>query len=414
VPHESVVRPEEFVNAFDYNYSLTGQKTFSIVTDCVKNPLNPNLHILKVGIKGKVLGRDGRKPVHVVLVVDTSGSMAKETRLPMVKKGIEQLVTNMQKGDRISLVTYGSEVMLNLEYSPIENLELIQKAVEELKTGGSTDLAKGVFVGYQIAATHFKKEFMNQVIICSDGVANVGHLEADRILKKVEVYKKQGISFTSIGFGSGDYNDQLLEKLALRGDGFYYYVNSEEDVNRVFAKEIGASFSVIAKDVKLQVAFKENRVTRYRLIGYEAREVKDKDFRNNAVDGGEIISGKSVTAIYELELAKAESAQAFLESLGTVTIRFQNIETNEWEEDAVAITGKIQNTVSVKENPYFYLGYCAATFAEIMRKSPYVKGTSIGKIEEYVKKVSEELELNNQVKDLLKNIQLYEKLRVKE
>lgn len=414
MPHESVVRPEEFINAFDYNYCLTGQKTFAINTDCMQNPFNSSTHILKVGIKGKVLGRDGRKPVHVVLVVDTSGSMAKESRLPMVKKGIEKLVTNMQPGDRVSLVTYGSDVTLNLEYTPVEDIDQIQNAVESLKTGGSTDLAKGVMVGYQIAATHFKKGAMNQVMICSDGVANVGHLEADKIIKKVEAYKKQGVSFTSIGFGSGDYNDQLLQKLALRGDGFYYYVNNEEDVKRVFEKEIGASFNVIAKDVKLQVAFKENRVLRYRLIGYEAREVKDKDFRNNAVDGGEIISGKSVTAIYELELAKAESGKEFQESLGTVTVRFQNVENNQWEEDAVAITGKIQMVASPKENPYFYLAYCAATFAEIMRKSPYVNPNAIGQIEDCVRRVSEELVLNDQVKDLLKSIQAYEKLMVKD
>ena len=414
MPHESVVRPEEFINAFDYNYCLTGQKTFAINTDCMQNPFNSSTHILKVGIKGKVLGRDGRKPVHVVLVVDTSGSMAKVSRLPMVKKGIEKLVTNMQPGDRVSLVTYGSDVTLNLEYTPVEDIDQIQNAVESLKTGGSTDLAKGVMVGYQIAATHFKKGAMNQVMICSDGVANVGHLEADKIIKKVEAYKKQGVSFTSIGFGSGDYNDQLLQKLALRGDGFYYYVNNEEDVKRVFEKEIGASFNVIAKDVKLQVAFKENRVLRYRLIGYEAREVKDKDFRNNAVDGGEIISGKSVTAIYELELAKAESAKEFQESLGTVTVRFQNVENNQWEEDAVAITGKIQMVASPKENPYFYLAYCAATFAEIMRKSPYVNPNAIGQIEDCVRRVSEELVLNDQVKDLLKSIQAYEKLMVKD
>lgn len=414
IPQESMVRPEEFINAFDYNYCLTGNKTFAISTEYMQNPLNANTHILKVGIKGKVLGRDGRKPVHVVLVVDTSGSMAKKTRLPLVKKGIEKLVTNMHPGDHISLVTYSNDVTLNLEYTPIENIDKIQNAVEAIKTGGSTDLAKGVMVGYQIAANHFKKGAMNQVIICSDGVANVGHLEANKIIKRVEAFKKQGVSFTSIGFGLGDYNDQLLQKLALRGDGFYFFVNSEEDANRVFEREIGASFHIIAKDAKLQVAFKKNRVHRYRLIGYEARDVKDKDFRNNAVDGGEIISGKSVTAIYEIELAKAESAKEFQESLGTVTVRFQNIENNQWEEDTVAIAGKRQVVNQPKENPYFYLAYSVATFAEIMRKSPYVKPNAIDQIETYVKKISEELVLNDQVKDLLKNIQLYQKLTVKD
>jgi len=414
IPQESIVRPEEFINAFDYNYCLTGNKTFAISTEYMQNPLNANTHILKVGIKGKVLGRDGRKPVHVVLVVDTSGSMAKKTRLPLVKKGIEKLVTNMHPGDHISLVTYSNDVTLNLEYTPIENIDKIQDAVEAIKTGGSTDLARGVMVGYQIAANHFKKSAMNQVIICSDGVANVGHLEADKIIKRVEAFKKQGVSFTSIGFGLGDYNDQLLQKLALRGDGFYFFVNSEEDANRVFEREIGASFHIIAKDAKLQVAFKKNRVHRYRLIGYEARDVKDKDFRNNAVDGGEIISGKSVTSIYEIELAKAESVKEFQESLGTVTVRFQNIENNQWEEDTVAIAGKSQVVNQPKDNPYFYLAYSVATFAEIMRKSPYVKPNAIDQIETYVKKISEELVLNDQVKDLLKNIQLYQKLTVKD
>ena len=202
--------------------------------------------------------------------------------------------------------------------------------------------------------------------------------------------------------------------MALRGDGFYFFVNSEEDANRVFEREIGASFHIIAKDAKLQVAFKKNRVHRYRLIGYEARDVKDKDFRNNAVDGGEIISGKSVTSIYEIELAKAESVKEFQESLGTVTVRFQNIENNQWEEDTVAIAGKSQVVNQPKDNPYFYLAYSVATFAEIMRKSPYVKPNAIDQIETYVKKISEELVLNDQVKDLLKNIQLYQKLTVKD
>ena len=162
------------------------------------------------------------------------------------------------------------------------------------------------------------------------------------------------------------------------------------------------------------MAFQDKRVLRYRLIGYENREVADKDFRNNAVDGGEIISGKSVTAFYELELAKPESAEANLESLGTVTIRYQNIENKNFEEDAVSITGKIQEVMPIKERPYFYLGYCAGAFAEILRKSPYVNPNSISLIEKIVKSASDELDLNNQAKDLLNNIQLFRKLQSKE
>jgi len=242
------------------------------------------LVLLKIGVKGRILGRDGRKPAHLVFVVDASGSMGRDDRLPLIKYALTLLLDQLGPKDKISLIAYGTHDRLLLEATPATEKKRIPAALNAIECGASTNILSGIQLGYQIAARHFAPGQVNRVILCSDGVANVGPSDAETLLKRVESYRNQGISFTSVGVGAGAYDDRLLEQLANKGDGNYIFIDSLNEAKRAFAENMSAMIQMIAKDVKIQVEFNTKRVRRYRLIGYENRAVADKDFRNDAID----------------------------------------------------------------------------------------------------------------------------------
>jgi Ca-activated chloride channel family protein len=232
-------------------------------------------------------------------------------------------------------------------------------------------------------------------------VANVGLTEAEDMLKKVEMYKKHGITFTGVGFGMGTYNDELLEKLANKGDGSYVFCDSRKEARRIFIDEMAATLQTIAKDVKIQVEFNPHRVRRYRLVGYENRDIADKDFRNDAIDAGEVGSGQSATALYELELFGAQFNPVSSEHLGKVHVRYRDADTGKIEEISQRLDNGLIRKRTPETSPRFYLAACAAEFAEILRASEHAKDGSIADVRYLLEKTAAQLTLDTQVQELL-------------
>ncbi len=400
LPPQGSVRMEEYVNAFDYNYVNNSDQVFRIYASAAPAPFatagEQDIKLVKVGVKGKVIGRDGRKPANLVLVVDTSGSMARQDRLPLVQHSLELLTEQLSPHDTVSLVTFGSQVLTLLDRTPASNKQQIIAAIRSLQSNGPTNLLKGVEAGYRLAATAHRSGAINRVILCSDGIATLGESEADTILGYVEKYRKQGISCTTVGVGAGAYDDDMMEKLANRGDGTYHFIDSPREAKRVFVDEITATLQTIAQDAKIQVEFDPRRVRRYRLIGYENRAVADKDFRNDAIDAGEVGSGQSSTALYEVELIGDERAD-----LGTVYVRYRNTDTMKIEEISHRLTASLVQDRSPESDPRFYLAACAAEFAEVLRGSEHATGGSLPRVQRMLERTVPHLPLDEKARELL-------------
>jgi Ca-activated chloride channel family protein len=408
LPPRGAVRMEEFVNAFDYNYPRQPQNVFNVYTEAMPSPFGQGLVLLKVGIMGKVVGREARKPANLVFVIDASGSMDKPDRLPLVRFAIEQLVNVLEPDDRVSLITYGTHANLVLENVPASDRDTIIKAVDAIQTSGSTNMLEGIRLGYEIAQRTYRemtesasqqgvvmKGVMSRVMLLSDGVANIGTTDAAQILKDVEQYKNFGITFSSAGFGMGSYNDTTLEQLSNKGDGSYVFVGSKGEAKRVFGEEMSANLQTIAKDAKIQVEFNPTTVRRYRLVGYENRDIADKDFRNDAIDAGEVGSGQSVTALYELELLEPQVGVR-PGDIGTVFVRYRNMDTKQIEEISSRMAGDIVRRYEVSENPRFYLAAAVAEFAELLRESEHAKSGNLPAVESMLRKVAGALTVREQ------------------
>jgi len=408
LPPAGSVRMEEYINAFDYNYSTQCDDVFNIHAEAAPAPFAPsesaNTKLLKVGVKGKVIGRDGRKPANLIFVVDTSGSMARADRLPMIQHSLELLTGQLTPSDTVSLVTFGSDVLTLLDRTPASQKETIINAVKSLQANGPTNLLKGVQAGYRLAEQAHKSGAINRLIVCSDGIATLGETEADTILSYVENYRKQGISCTTVGFGAGAYDDDMMEKLANKGDGAYYFVDSRREAKRVFVDELTATLQTIAKDAKIQVEFNPAVVRRYRLIGYENRAIADKDFRNDTIDAGEVGSGQSSTALYEIELVAGpveNGGRAARADLGTVYVRYRNADTEKIEEISQRLTSDLVRERTAASDPRFYLAACAAEFAEVLRESSHAAGGKLERVQTLLEQVTPQLPLDEKAAELL-------------
>jgi len=401
LPPPGSVRMEEFVNAFDYNYPQQTQNIFTIHAEAADAPFGRKLKLLKIGVRGKVLGREARKRAHLVFVIDASGSMARPDRMPLVQYALKTLTSQLAAQDRVSLITYGTHARLVLEAVPAEKKDSILEAIDAVRCGGSTNLIEGLKLGYSMAEKAYRTGEINRVILCSDGVANVGATEAGEMLQNVELFRNHGITFTAAGFGAGAYNDVLMEQLANKGDGNYVFVDSQAEARRVFVEEMAATLQTIAKDVKIQVAFNPTRVRRYRLIGFENRDIADQDFRNDAIDAAEVGSGQSSTALYELELLPLGRIAGRAPDLGTVFVRYRNLETDKVEEISHRLAESIIRKRTPQTSPRFYLAACAAEFAEILRESEHAKDGSLDELRRVMEEVAAELPLDARAQELL-------------
>lgn len=363
LPPSSYVRPEEFVNYFRYDYPVPEEAAFGIYVDSAPSPYGKaTTHYVRVGIQGQRVSAAQRKDAVLTFVIDISGSMSEPNRLPLVKQALRLLVNELRPSDQVGIVVYGSEAKVVLGPTGLTNKDAILKAIDGLENDGSTNAEAGLRLGYELASKNFKDGAINRVILCSDGVANVGAVTPDAIRQSIRDYTKQGIVLTTVGFGMGDYNDTLMEQLADDGDGSYAYVDTLAFAKRIFVENLTGTLQVIAKDAKVQVDFNPAVVSRYRLVGYENRDVADGDFRNDTVDAGEIGAGHSVTALYEVELVGDATGSAL-----TVQMRYADPKTGVVKEIKQPFERAAFGADFQSAKPRFQLAVAAAGFAEQLR-----------------------------------------------
>jgi len=378
LPPAASVRVEEYVNYFEYAFpEPTAGTPFSVVMQAAPSPVNPARHILRVGVATKAKAPHERKPANLVFLVDVSGSMSGPDRLDLAKQSLRLLTHNLQEGDTVSLVTYAGSTRVVLQPTGIEHKARILAAIDDLSSGGSTAMGSGIDLAYAQAVKGLRPGAISRVVVLSDGDANVGRSTHDEILKTIAGRVKEGVTLSTIGFGMGNYKDELMEQLANKGNGNNFYVDSLDAAKKIFEKQLGSTLEVVAKDAKLQVDFDPALVARYRLVGYENRDIADHDFRNDKVDAGEIGAGHQVSALYELELTDAgKQANA---PMATVRIRHKEPTGTKATEAAFPMVGG--PAASFANAPQdFRFAFAVAAFADILRGGEDAEHWSLGEI----------------------------------
>jgi Ca-activated chloride channel family protein len=391
LPPSEAVRVEEYVNYFkqDYQPPAEGEGAFAIHLEGAPSPYGGERYYLaRVGLKGYEVPAEERKDVVLTFVIDVSGSMGRENRLGLVKQALQLLVQELRPTDKVGIAVYGTNGRTLLEHTAVADGERILRAIDQLRPEGATNAEQGLVIGYGMAAKAFNARAINRVILCSDGVANVGDTASDAILKQIRRYAEENIYLTTVGFGMGNYNDILMEQLADDGNGFYAYVDTLDEAERIFVRDLTSTLQVIAKDAKIQVDFNPAVVKSYRLIGYENRDVADQDFRNDKVDAGEIGAGHSVTALYEVKFqADAPESEAAL----TVYVRYQDPTGGEVTEVSRSMTRAEFAPAFQDASPRFQLDAVVAEYAEILHESYWAKGSSLVGVAEEARRIAKAL-----------------------
>jgi Ca-activated chloride channel homolog len=308
LPPQDAVRVEEMINYFDYDYAPpTSRDTpFRVSTEVAAAPWNSSALLMRIGIKGFEVATEQRPAANLVFLIDVSGSMDDPKKLPLLKKAFRVLTEQLTARDRVSMVVYAGSSGVVLEPTPGDQKHRIHEALDRLSAGGSTNGASGIERAYQLAHDTFLKDGINRVVLATDGDFNVGTVSFEALVDMAERERTTGVALTTLGFGTGNYNDQLMERLADAGNGNYAYIDTLQEARKVFVSELSATLFTIAKDVKIQVEFNPAEVLEYRLIGYENRMLAREDFNNDKVDAGEIGAGHRVTALYEVVPAGAK------------------------------------------------------------------------------------------------------------
>ncbi|MFW6158598.1 MAG: vWA domain-containing protein, partial [Planctomycetota bacterium] len=394
LPEPDAVRVEEFVNYFDYWYKPPAEDAFAIHNAVAPSKFGRNKLLMRVGLQGRVIDASERKDAVLTFVIDISGSMARENRLGLVKSALRMLVDELRGADEVGIAVYGSSGREVLSHRSLDERGQIINAIDQLESRGSTNAEEGLVIGYKMARRAFRKGAINRVILCSDGVANVGRTGPDSILKQIKKHAGEGITLSAVGFGMGNYNDVLMEQLGDKGNGHYAYVDTLAEAKRVFVENLTGTLQVIARDVKVQVDFSTETVRSYRLIGYENRDVADEDFRDDRVDGGEVGSGHSVTALYELKLWPDKTGR-----LATIYVRHKHPETGETAEVKRDIgTGDAAASFD-NADPSLRLAACAAEFAEILRHSYWAREGRLDDVLALAKKCESNFDRRDDVKE---------------
>ncbi len=307
-PPKDAVRIEEMINYFDYEYEQPkGDDPFSINTEISTAPWNSKHKLVHIGLQGKNIPKENLPPSNLVFLIDVSGSMSDDNKLPLLKTSFKMLVEQLREQDRIAIVVYAGAAGLVLPSTSGADKKTIIDALDKLEAGGSTAGGAGIKLAYAIAKENFQKEGNNRVILATDGDFNVGESSNGGMERLIEAKREQGVFLTVLGFGMGNYKDSKMETLADKGNGNYFYIDSILEAQKALVNEFGGTLFTIAKDVKLQIEFNPARVKAYRLIGYENRLLRDEDFNDDRKDAGELGSGHSVTALYEIIPVGVES-----------------------------------------------------------------------------------------------------------
>jgi Ca-activated chloride channel family protein len=401
LPPAGAIRVEEFVNYFKYSFASPAPNTpFSVIMEAAPSPLEPSRHIVRLAVATKPKTVQERQPAHLVFLVDVSGSMDSPDKLALAKLSLLKLTKNLTANDTVALVTYAgsTQVMLETTTADAAGKLKIGRAIAKLASGGSTAMGSGIDLAYARAVKTIQPGHISRVIVLSDGDANVGAHTHDEMLGIISARAKEGVTLSTVGFGVGNYNDQLMEQLADKGNGNNFYIDSEEQANRVFTEDLTANLEVVAKDVKLQVDFDPAMVARYRLVGYENRDVKDQDFRNDKVDAGEVGAGHQVTALYEVELTKqGKQANA---PIGSIRIRYKAPQGTKAIEAAFPmIGGPAASFANASQD--FRFAFAVAAFADVLRGGQDAEHWSLASIRTIAAKAAGNVEERKQLVGLI-------------
>lgn len=382
------VRIEEFINYFSYDYAAPeDEHPFAVHLDSASAPWNKANRLVRIALKGKELDLSERADANLVFLVDVSGSMNDRKKLPLVKKSLSYIIEKMSASDRIAIVVYAGASGLALPSTTANNQETIQHALDRLSAGGSTNGGAGIELAYKVAQEHFIENGINRVILCTDGDFNVGVSDQGSLQRLIEEKAKSGVFFSAIGFGSGNYRDDIMELLSNKGNGNYAYIDSDKEARKVFVQNLLGTLYTIAKDVKIQVEFNPEQVAAYRLIGYENRMLAKEDFNNDKKDAGEIGAGHTVTALYEIVPTGQEAPTVDVDDLRyqkpaeqtttaadgemlTVKLRYKEPDGDTSKLIAHHLIDSNQLIENADEDFRFASG--VAAFAMILRNSSYV------------------------------------------
>jgi len=381
LPAPASVRVEEFLNFFDYGYEAPlpdDPVPFSIEVESAPAPFASNTELVRVAVQGARVSEHDERPMNLVFLVDVSGSMNSDDKLPLVQYGLRRLVEELNPDDSVGLVVYAGNAGVVLEPTEARDSEAINEAIDRLRAGGSTHGSAGIQAAYNLAAEVFREDGINRVIWCSDGDFNVG-VTGDRLIELVERYREMGIYLTTMGYGRGNYNDRDMEQIANRGNGNYYYIDSRTEANRVMGHGLQSTIGVIATDMKIQLEVNEEVVERYRLIGYDNRALEDHEFRDDSVDAGEVGPGQSVTALLEIELEPWVTPGRGRTRVLDVNIRFED-RYGEIVEVTEPFTTRQMTPEFEEASDDLQFASAVAELAEVLKGSPYSDGYRFDRI----------------------------------
>ncbi len=386
------VRVEEFINYFSYDYSEpTTDDPFSVTTELSDCPWNDEAKLLLVGLKAKDIDMSRREPLNLVFLIDVSGSMFSEDKLPLVQKSFTMLTEKLGEDDRISIVTYAGEDKVVLKGTSGADKEKIIEAINSLEASGSTYGEAGINRAYELAEKYFIEGGNNRVLLATDGDLNVGLSTEEELTKLIEKKRESGVFLSVLGFGTGNLKDDRMEALADKGNGNYAYIDSELEAKKVLVEEMAGTLYTVAKDVKIQVEFNPANVLGYRLVGYENRALADRDFADDTKDAGEIGAGHTVTALYELILNDGSAYNPDLKYRSTEEQSVSPAEQGEYGDELLTVSLRYKQpdgdnskllSVPVSKDAYtaqmpanLTFAAAAAEFGMVLKNSAY-KGTA--------------------------------------
>ncbi|THV57601.1 DUF3520 domain-containing protein [Flagellimonas alvinocaridis] len=384
------VKIEEMVNYFSYDYPEPTEHPFSIHTEVVQTPWNPDTKLVKIGLQGKTYRNEQLPPSNLTFLIDVSGSMSYANKLPLLKSAFKLLVNQLREKDKVAIVVYAGAAGEVLKPTRGNKKEEIMKAIENLEAGGSTAGGAGIELAYKLAEQNFIKNGNNRVILATDGDFNVGPSSDGDMVRLIEEKRKSGVFLSVLGFGMGNYKDSKMEKLADKGNGNHAYIDTMQEAQKVFGQEFGGTLYAIAKDVKIQVEFNPIAVKGYRLIGYENRMLADEDFIDDTKDAGELGSGHTVTALYEvipvgndnpylkpvhdLKYTRTES-NGVQNELFTVKLRYKNPDGHQSQEISHVVENKL-----TEASAEFNFVASVALFGLHLRKSQFTNNSSLNDV----------------------------------
>lgn len=388
----NAVKLEEMVNYFNYNYPQpTNEHPFSINTEVVETPWHKETQLVRIGLQGKTYANAILPASNLTFLIDVSGSMGSRNKLPLLKSAFKLLVNQLREKDKVSIIVYAGAAGVVLEPTSGNQKEKILAALDHLRSGGSTAGGEGIKLAYKLAEKHFKNNGNNRVILATDGDFNVGASSDDDMQSLIEEKRKSGVFLSVLGFGYGNYKDSKLETLADKGNGNHAYIDNMQEAQKVFGKEFGGTLFTIAKDVKIQVEFNPKKVQAYRLIGYENRLLADEDFVDDTKDAGELGSGHTVTALYEiilvgiksdylknqpdLKYTKLNTKENYEDELFTVKFRYK-----EPKEDTSIEMVHVQNDTVTQASIDSNFAAAVALFGMQLRQSKYFNNATTTKV----------------------------------